>query len=103
MVDKYKLQQQDMQSMNLNVTILNKLRQLLPEIFTENHTGNLHIDIDKLKVALGGAIDVEADNQTRYSFLWSGKKQAQLEANKPTTATLRPCIATDVIIPIGLI
>ncbi|MCE2705931.1 MAG: hypothetical protein LW807_02535 [Proteobacteria bacterium] len=93
MVDKYKLQQQDIQSMNLNTTTLDKLRQLLPEVFTENHTGNLHIDIEKLKVALGGAVDVEEDNQTRYSFLWCGKKQAQLEANKPTTATLRPCVA----------
>jgi adenine-specific DNA-methyltransferase len=93
MVDKYKLQQQDIQSMDLNTTTLDKLRQLLPEVFTENHAGNLQIDIEKLKIALGGAVDIEEDNQTRYSFLWSGKKQAQLEANKPTTATLRPCVA----------
>ena len=43
MVDKYKLQQQDIQSMDLNTTTLDKLRQLLPEVFTENHTGNLII------------------------------------------------------------
>ena len=91
MQNKYNLQTQDLQSMDLNNTTLDKLRQLLPEVFSESSTGKPHIDIEKLKLALGDDVDIEADNQTRYSFVWSGKKQAQLEANKPTKATLRPC------------
>ncbi|MBY0379731.1 MAG: site-specific DNA-methyltransferase [Burkholderiales bacterium] len=85
---KYSIKNDDIQSMNLNQDTINKLKQLLPEVFTEGEKPVL--DIEKLKILLGESVDIEADNKTRYSFNWSGKKQAQAEANKPSGATLRP-------------
>ncbi|HRG62630.1 MAG TPA: site-specific DNA-methyltransferase [Burkholderiales bacterium] len=92
MTEKYKLQQEDINSMDLNSETLTKLKQILPEVFSEGADGKYSIDVEKLKIALGGAVDVEADDKTRYSFGWSGKKQAQALANKPSNATLRPAI-----------
>ena len=90
MTEKYKLQQEDINSMDLNGETLAKLKQILPEVFAEGADGKPSIDIERLKIALGGAVDVESDNKSRFSFGWSGKKQAQALANQPSTATLRP-------------
>lgn len=92
MTEKYKLQQEDINSMDLNGETLAKLKQILPEVFAEGVDGKPSIDIERLKIALGGAVDVESDNKSRFSFNWSGKKQAQALANQPSTATLRPSI-----------
>ncbi len=92
MTEKYKLQQEDRNSMDLNSDTLAKLKQILPEVFAEGADGKPSIDIERLKIALGGAVDVESDNKSRFSFGWSGKKQAQALANQPSTATLRPSI-----------
>ncbi len=86
----HKLQPEDIQSMDIAKETIRQLKQILPEVFTEGD--NPILDIEKLKIALGGEVDIESDNKTRYSFNWSGKKQAQAEANKPSNATLRPCI-----------
>ncbi len=96
MTEKYKLQQEDRNSMDLNSDTLAKLKQILPEVFTEGADGKPSLDIERLKIALGGVVDVEADNQTRFSFGWSGKKQAQALANQPSTATLRPCVSESI-------
>ena len=96
MTEKYKLQQEDINSMDLNSETLAKLKQILPEVFAEGADGKPSIDIERLKIALGGAVDVESDDKTRYSFGWSGKKQAQALANQPSTATLRPCVSESV-------
>lgn len=92
MTEKYKLQQEDINSMDLNGETLAKLKQILPEVFSEGADGKPSIDIERLKIALGGAVDVESDNKSRFSFNWSGKKQAQALANQPSTATLRPSV-----------
>ena len=92
MTEKYKLQQEDMNSMDLNGETLAKLKQILPEVFAEGVDSKPSIDVEKLKIALGGAVDVESDDKTRFSFNWSGKKQAQALANQPSAATLRPSI-----------
>ncbi len=92
MTEKYKLQQEDINSMDLNGDTLAKLKQILPEVFAEGADGKPSIDIERLKIALGAAVDVESDNKSRFSFGWSGKKQAQALANQPSTATLRPSI-----------
>ncbi len=92
MTEKYKLQQEDINSMDLNGDTFAKLKQILPEVFAEGADGNPSIDVERLKIALGGAVDVESDNKSRFSFGWSGKKQAQALANQPSTATLRPSI-----------
>jgi adenine-specific DNA-methyltransferase len=90
--NKYKLQAEDIHSMDLNNDTLAKLKQILPEVFSEGVDGKPSIDIERLKIALGGTVDVEADDKTRFSFNWSGKKQAQALANQPSSATLRPSI-----------
>lgn len=58
------------------------LKQLFPTIVTEDK-----IDINELKALLGDNIE---EKQEYYRFTWAGKSQARIEANKPTTATLRP-------------
>ena len=92
MTEKYKLQQNDISGMDLTSETLAKLKQILPEVFSEGADGKPHIDVEKLKIVLGGEVDIDADDKTRYSFCWSGKKQAQALANQPSTATLRPSV-----------
>ena len=62
---------------------INKLKELFPEIVTENK-----IDFDKLKNILGGEIE---ESSERYNFTWPGKTQAIKESQKQSTGTLRPC------------
>ncbi|MCZ8297753.1 MAG: site-specific DNA-methyltransferase [Flavobacterium sp.] len=45
------------------------------------------IDFNELKSLLGENVE---EKDEYYRFTWAGKNQARLEANKPTTATLRP-------------
>jgi adenine-specific DNA-methyltransferase len=58
------------------------LKQLFPTIVKEDK-----IDLNELKSLLGENIE---EKEEFYRFTWAGKNQARLEANKPTTATLRP-------------
>ena len=58
------------------------LKSLFPTIVKEGK-----IDIEELKALLGE--DVETGDEY-YRFTWAGKAMARREANKPTTATLRP-------------
>jgi adenine-specific DNA-methyltransferase len=61
---------------------LETLKQLFPTIVKEGK-----IDVIELKALLGEEIE---ENEEYYRFSWAGKSQARLEANKPSTATLRP-------------
>jgi len=58
------------------------LKQLFPTIVKEDK-----IDLNELKSLLGESVE---EKDEYYRFTWAGKNQARLEANKPTTATLRP-------------
>lgn len=58
------------------------LKQLFPTIVKEDK-----IDLNELKSLLGENVE---EKDEYYRFTWAGKNQARLEANKPTTATLRP-------------
>jgi len=58
------------------------LKDLFPTIVKEGK-----IDFEELKALLGD--DVES-NEEYYRFTWAGKSTARKEANKPSTATLRP-------------
>jgi len=58
------------------------LKQLFPTIVKENR-----IDINELKALLGESIE---EKEEYYRFTWAGKNQTRIEANKPSTATLRP-------------
>lgn len=59
----------------------NKLRELFPEVFTEDK-----IDWDKLKATLGKEVDLGE----RYGLSWKGKSNVFAAIQKKTTATLHP-------------
>lgn len=61
---------------------IEKLKELFPEINTEGH-----IDFQVLKQILGEDIEEEEEY---YRFTWAGKSMARMEAQKPSTGTLRP-------------
>ncbi|MDO5050770.1 MAG: site-specific DNA-methyltransferase, partial [Moraxella equi] len=66
---------------------LTKLRQILPEIFSEHA-----LDLEKLKTLLG---DHLAQNE-RYGLNWVGKSTAYQALQCPTSNTLIPCPAESV-------
>lgn len=74
----------DLESENLVDDRLNKLKELMPEVFTESG-----IDFDKLRLELGDEVD---EGQERYAFTWPGKMDAIRQSQIPSTATLRPCM-----------
>ena len=63
---------------------LEKLKQLFPEIVTENN-----IDFDKLKAVLGEYVEKDEES---YRFTWHGKRDAFRKSQTPSTGTLRPCV-----------
>ncbi|GAA5818633.1 MAG: conserved hypothetical protein [Methanobrevibacter sp. CfCl-M3] len=70
------------ESKNILEDNIAKLKELFPEILTENK-----IDFDKLKAILTDEID---ESNERYNFTWHGKGKAIAEAQKPSNGTLRP-------------
>ena len=74
----------DLESENLVDDRLDKLKELMPEVFTESG-----IDFDKLRLELGDEVD---EGQERYAFTWPGKMDAIRQSQIPSTATLRPCV-----------
>lgn len=72
----------DGKSLSISEEKLNKLKEIIPEAFSENK-----IDWEKLKAALGE--DVEFHNE-RYVLNWAGKSDAFRVLQSPTTATLVP-------------
>lgn len=73
----------DGKSLNLTEEKLNKLKEIIPEAFTEDR-----IDWEKLKAALGDEIEFKNE---RYVLNWAGKADAFRVLQTPTTATLAPC------------
>ena len=74
----------DLASENLVGDRLNKLKALMPEVFTESG-----IDFGKLRLELGDEVD---ESQERYTFMWPGKADAIRQSQMSSTATLRPRI-----------
>jgi len=70
------------QSADLVKENLETLKRLFPTIVKEGK-----IDVDELKALLDEEIET---NEEYYRFSWAGKSEARREANKPSTATLRP-------------
>jgi adenine-specific DNA-methyltransferase len=58
------------------------LKMLFPTIVKEGK-----IDMEELAALLSDEVE---DNEEYYRFTWAGKSMARREANKPSTATLRP-------------
>jgi len=73
----------DGKSLNITEEKLNRLKDVIPEAFTENK-----IDWEKLKAALGD--DIEFKNE-RYVLNWAGKSDAFRVLQSPSSATLAPC------------
>ena len=61
---------------------IEKLKQLFPEIITENK-----INFEKLQELLGEEIE---DSDERYDFTWKGKHDSVKIALNPSEGTLRP-------------
>ncbi len=74
----------DGQSKNIVSDNISKLKEIFPEVITEDK-----IDFEKLQSILGKDID---DSHEKYSFTWPGKTQAIKESQKQSTGTLRPCM-----------
>jgi len=72
----------DGQSLDIQNTKLDELRQLFPELFSEDK-----LDWEKLKAAFGDDINF---NNERYVLNWAGKADAFKALQIPTTATLKP-------------
>ena len=70
------------QSKDLVHDNIDKLKELFPEIVTEEK-----IDFKVLQQVLGEELEEEEEY---YRFTWAGKSQARREAHKPSTGTLRP-------------
>jgi len=70
------------QSVDLVKENLEVLKKLFPTIVKD---GN--IDIDEIRALLDEEVET---NEEYYRFTWAGKSDARREANKPSTATLRP-------------
>jgi adenine-specific DNA-methyltransferase len=77
------MQKMDGKSLNIAKEKQNRLKEILPEAFTENK-----IDWEKLKAALGD--DIEFKNE-RYVLNWAGKSDAFRALQSPSTDTLVPC------------
>jgi len=72
----------DGKSLNITEDKLSKLKEIIPEAFTENK-----IDWEKLKAAFGENIEFKNE---RYVLNWAGKSDAFRVLQSPTTATLVP-------------
>ncbi len=72
----------DGKSLDIKQDKLEKLKELFPEVFTENR-----VDWEKLKATLGE--DINFSNE-RYVLNWAGKSDAFRALQARTTATLVP-------------
>ncbi len=63
-------------------------RQELLRLFPETRTEGGKIDFDRLKLALGEAVDV---GRERYGMNWPGKADCFKTIQTPSMGTLRPC------------
>lgn len=73
----------DLRSMDIAKEQKEKMRQLFPEIFTEDN-----IDFEKLKLTLGESIEV---GKERYGMNWPGKSDCFKIIQNPSIGTLKPC------------
>ena len=86
-MDKLKMQTADGTKQNIE-----RIAQLFPNCVTEvmrDGKETLAIDFDRLRQELSD--HVVDGNDERYQFTWPDKRKAQLAANAPISATLRPC------------
>jgi adenine-specific DNA-methyltransferase len=63
-------------------------RQAILRLFPEIRTEGGKIDVERLKLALGNAVDV---GKERYGMNWPGKAECFKTLQAPSLGTLRPC------------
>src|SRR5271170_2684545 len=68
--------------------IVEQKRQELLRLFPEIRTESGKVDFDRLKLALGEAVDV---GKERYGMNWPGKADCFRTIQAPSLGTLRPC------------
>lgn len=73
----------DGKSMDLKKDNIKKLKQLFPEIVTENK-----IDYEKFQMVLGEEVETQSE---RFNFTWAGKTEALKISQIPSQSTLLPC------------
>ncbi len=74
----------DLRSADISEDKRQELLRLFPEIRTEGG----QIDFDRLKLALGEAVDI---GKERYGMSWPGKADCFRTIRAPSLGTLRPC------------
>lgn len=74
----------DLRSENITVEKHQELMRLFPEVRTEGGK----VDLERLRLTLGEAVDV---GKERYSMNWPGKADCFRTIQAPSLATLRPC------------
>ncbi len=74
----------DLRSQDIAEDKVQELLRLYPEIRTEGG----RLDLDRLKLALGEAVDV---GKERYGMNWPGKADCFRTIQMPSLGTLRPC------------
>ena len=72
----------DGQSLNITHNIIEQLKAVIPQAFSEDK-----LDIKRLQTLLGDAVNTEGE---RYNLSWAGKSEAYKVLQTPTTATLIP-------------
>lgn len=77
-----RLSTDELQAADVLANNLERLRDVLPEVFTEDG-----IDFDVLRQLLGDQI---ADGDEKFGLNWHGKRRARQIALTPSTGTLRP-------------
>jgi adenine-specific DNA-methyltransferase len=68
--------------------IVEDKQQELLRLFPEVHSEGGKIDFERLKLALGEAVDV---GKERYGMIWPGKAECFKTIQAPSLGTLRPC------------
>ena len=77
----------DMESKDIVDENIQKISELFPNVIVESDTGKT-IDFDMLKQELSK--DIVEGVKEKYQLTWPGKKEAIVNANKPSKSTLRP-------------
>jgi adenine-specific DNA-methyltransferase len=73
----------DLKSKDIVADKQQRLKELFPEIFTEEDK----IDFDKLRLTLGDSVDT---NDERFGLHWAGKKECFSIIQEPSIGTLKP-------------
>ncbi|MHC4456983.1 MAG: site-specific DNA-methyltransferase [Planctomycetota bacterium] len=73
----------DLKTKDITEEQKSKLKQLFPEVFTDNE-----IDFERLQLTLGDAIN---DGEERFGMTWPGKRDCYKIIQEPCIGTLKPC------------